>query len=207
MFSENCILLIKQGVNVTENMQQLYCDNLRLLHTICTSLGLSRDERDEFMQLAYLALADAVKVYVPDGKYSFLSYYRQCLRHQYFVYRLEMKYPMRVNQNTYRNTQYSTVLPLDVAVREANSDLDFIMAEDKLLAETVWNEVYAILTEENADIVFSYYGKGETYQTIGNRYGIGLNSVRKRVLRSLRLLRYSEQLRGIASDYYGIEVV
>lgn len=204
MFSEECIHKIQCGCNVQTNMQQLYSENLGLLHTICNSLHLSSDDRDEFYQFSYIALDKAVKAYDPRRGFSFLAYYRLCLRHEYYVYRLQMKFPVRLDQRAMHDHAVQESKAEWADYLEPENDDHYDLVEDAIIAKAIWQEVCSLLSKENADIVVCYYKKNETYSSLSKKYGICINAVRKRVLRSLKILQGSSILREIARDYYGI---
>lgn len=211
MFSEDRIFQIKNGINITENMQALYSENLGLLHVIGNELHLSKEDREDFMQLAYLALHDAIKAFSVDSEYSFLSYYRRCLRHTYFLYRLEMKYPTKLNQYSIKHAQSLNEnngvesVSFD-SISFPSTEGGFKKCEDRLICDVIWREINVSLTPINADILYRYYKRNQTYREIGNNYGICINSIRSRIIRSLRILKRSKILQEIAKEYYGIDV-
>ena len=209
MFSDEVILKIKNGENVQDNMQRLYCENLGLLHTICNSMQLISEDRDEFYQLAYLALHDAVNAYIENmesTKYNFIAYYRQCLRHAYYVYRLEMKYPVRINQKVYKEKTVSKDRIEYLSIYDIYTEYEYDLVEDRIIASAVWSEVNRLISDTNAEILIRHFRKKHTYREIGVDYGICSNSVRQRIVRSLHTLRCSHVLREIAQDYFGIYI-
>lgn len=197
-------------------MQQLYFDNLGLVYCIAGSLRLSEFDRGDILQIAYLALDKAVKVYRFDSEYTFVAYYRRCLVHEIYLHTLLMKYPFRVSHQEYKRLKQQEQQPVlllgnglecadQTDLSYASIDDAFIDVEHKILRESVWHVVESELTSENFFIISSLYRDGKTRRDLACILNIGYERVRMREIRSLRRLRKVAFLKEIAFDYFGIK--
>lgn len=82
MTNEELVTLIHAGTDVTENMSQLYQQNIPLIeqfiYPYMTSSGVI--EKQDFMQEAYFGLAEAVKGYEPSEEAKFMTYAEHYIR-------------------------------------------------------------------------------------------------------------------------------
>lgn len=209
MFDLSLVTEIKNGIRVKENMSKLYFENLNLIHTMANSMYLTDSDREDFLQMAYIALDKAVHVFKFDSGYSFLAYYRRCLVHEFYQHILLMRYPYRVTHKEHQHLKihgdglffhYDTAESLDLTL----VDTGFKEAEYQLLCDSVWNTVRSELNAKNYHVIVKLYKEGQSRREIANEMRIGYERVRLREIRSLQKLRRNSFLHELAMDYYGI---
>lgn len=204
MYQEELIEKIKAGVDVKHSYQQLFFSNYGLIYQMAEQYSTTGMCLDDCMQLAYVALHNAVQAYSGRSKYSFLSFFRRCLQHEFYVYKLEMCFPCRVPRSR-AGSRGCDKLPTGVALEEVEIhclDFEYRSVENQLLSEALWKIVDTVLTAENCYIVKERFVRQKTLQSIGKELGIGAERVRMREKRALKKLRENEQVREIARMYY-----
>lgn len=208
MINENLVAEIKAGINVKQNMELLYSSNLGLISTIANSWEVyDYDLRNDFFQLAYIALDTAVKSYDGTDGYSLMAYFRRCLLHEYYTYRLEMQFPLRVSRNAYR--EHKSALPafhLDNGVKQTFTVIDesYDKVEEEMLNDVLWSEVANSLSEENYFVIYERFKGEKTLREIACELQIGSERVRLREQRSLNRLRKNKNIQKLAYDYFEI---
>lgn len=75
MSNEELVIKIKQNINSTENLEELYKNNLPFLRSICKNYT-KYEEMEDLMQIAYLGIYEAVKRFEPEYGYKFMTYAR-----------------------------------------------------------------------------------------------------------------------------------
>ena len=196
---------IKNSENVKQNMLLLYNENKNFLFYMASVLKVSAESLDDFMQLGYLALVQAVRTY--NRMYSFSYYYSLYIRHEYYEYHLRMHFPVRVSHSFYKNNlDKSPLLTASVSLDYCTgaSFHEDSFEESSLVRIEVWTVVRDCVTELNYYIVQQRYINQRTFEDIGNELGIGKDRVRKRLVRCLAKLHDNKRLQEIALDYFNI---
>ena len=75
MSNEELVIKIKQNINPTENLEELYKNNLPFLRSICKNYT-KFEEMEDLMQIAYVGIYEAVKRFEPEYGYKFMTYAR-----------------------------------------------------------------------------------------------------------------------------------
>ena len=213
--NKNYIILIKSGINVKDNLLALYKSNLGFRIYIIKKCSIPASRYDDCMQLAYLALFDAVSNFKFIYKTSFINYYKKWLIHYFYDDMLKMGYPIKINRSLVNEIGETKWHPIDaISIDIINSkemyrieesiSLFTIMQKD--LKETIWNLIKEDLSEKNFYIIQQRYIHNRTLASIGDELGIGKERVRLRILRALKRLRKNKNLRQIAVDWFDIDV-
>ena len=166
-------------------------------------MNLTIADREEYYQTAFLALDDAVRAFSEKSQYSFMSYYRMCIKHRYYLYVLEMKYLVRLNATVTDKSNYKYIEKM-VETEQADIgelDLSFEQVEYCILADAVWCEVFSSLDYKNAWILQERYLRERTLNSIADELGIGCDRVRRRISRSLNRLRRNQTMKSLAQEY------
>lgn len=209
MFDLRLIDEIKKGRNVKQNMSALYFENLGIIHTLAGNFYLTEFDKEDILQMAYIALDGAVHAFRPGGGHSFLSYFRRCFLHECYQHTLLMKYPLKVPHKEFQKQKqagswsfyhYGSAGSLDFNVLDGG----FLDAELSVLRQSVWNTVRAELSEKNCYIITKLYRDGVSKRELAAELKIGYERVRLREIRSLKKLRENPFLREIAYDYFSI---
>lgn len=85
MTNEQLVMNIKAEINVSVNMEQLWQQNHRFIHTIAMKY-LGYAEIEDLEQEGYLALYDAVNGFNPEAGFRFLSYAEHWIRQRMVRY-------------------------------------------------------------------------------------------------------------------------
>ena len=201
MYREDVLKPLKEGISFKENMEILYTANVGLFVEMGTGFGFTDIPVDELLQIAYLALDNAVKVYTFESKYSFLSFFRKCFFHECYVFRLENNYTFKLNQYSYKVFKESDLEVLDCSsVCLAQLDKNFDSIESNLISEILWGIVDEQLTPKNSYILHERFKKNKTFKEIASILGIGSERVRVREISSLKRLRNNKDVQQLAKD-------
>jgi len=192
-----------------EKTNEFFLANYGMVLKFVSVFKVPAYERDDFCQLCFFAMLDALRAF-GEGKNTFLSYYRRCVMHQYFVYRLTMRYPFRVNRQVYSalsegDSTYPSVLS-DGAYSYYEMDGVFNAVEQEMLSGTVWEIVRQSTTGQQYAILYMHYRQGRTYRDIAAALGYTESQVKWKKKDAFCKLRRKRVLREIARDVYGIVV-
>lgn len=83
MTNEELVLCIQEGMNISENMLELWQQNRKFIHMIAKRFN-GKAEIEDLEQEGYLALYAAVDGYKPEYGYKFLTYAERCIK-QYMI--------------------------------------------------------------------------------------------------------------------------
>lgn len=204
MYREDLILPIKSGDLVKENMELLYTANLGLFIAMGTDLQLDRQhDLSDFLQIAYIALDTAVKVYKDNSGFPFISYFRKCLLHERYMQKMQISYPFKLNQYSYKNFLQDECSFVDIAsVDIATMDLEFERIEQQMLKQVLWQRISYILSDTNSYILQRRFIHNDTLVQLAAKLNIGSERVRLREKRSLNKLRNDTVICEIARDYF-----
>lgn len=207
-----CEYLIRQAKETAgkEEQQQLlgelFFANYGLVLTFEQSFKVQNDEREDFEQLCYLALVQAFNAYQLGSKNSFLSYYRRCILHQFYVYKLEMRYPVKMPREEFRAVENGE---LEVSLTDCQfnyGDLDdnLLCVEETMMSDVVWGEVEQVLAWNDVLLLKRRFCDEATYKELAEEFGVDPNTLRFKQHRLLIKLKKDTRLHEIARDFYGI---
>ena len=86
MSNEELVKQIQQGINETNNMEQLYNQNRGVIYKIAQKLAFNNDDIEDLLQEAYFGLCEAVKRYEDTAGASFISYASFWIRQVIILY-------------------------------------------------------------------------------------------------------------------------
>lgn len=205
MYQEDLVIKIKHKENVKENYRQLYYSNYNLINTFRKACGVRYSDVDDFNQLAFIALEKAVNAFNESSKFSFMAYFRRCLVHEYYLFRLEMHFPCKMTNSSYKEVKISdnTIAAIDICNVEIHQlDYQFSLVEKRMVADILWSTVTSVLSDKNSFIIKERFIRQRTLLDIGKELGIGAERVRQREKKALAILRVNEVICEIARDYY-----
>ena len=172
-----------------------YCFNI---------MSMDFNDHDDFQQLCYLALLEALNGYDLDKQTSFLAYWKYYILSEYFQFRLQMRYCMAISRTTYNSLK--SFSNINQIILSKYYEIDHYHIEDKcindVMFESIWEIVDADLSEKNAYILRQIYEEGRSLTSLSKELGIGVERVRQRKIRSLNRLRENVVLRGIYYAYF-----
>lgn len=190
---------IQEGVSVKENLNSLFLNSLAYINFLTRKLCVPAQDQDDFYQLSFLSLRQAVYNFNLKKFDSFTAYFRFYVIHNYYQYHLCMHYPLRLSAVTIKEFIYNSVELTD-NILDSKSQNDLLATEDELIKNTIWSLVLTKLDRKNADMIWLRYRCDMTYNKIGDLYGIGAERVRKRINRALNILKGDTQLKNIAKE-------
>lgn len=144
-------------------------------------------DAEDYFQLAYIALINAVREYDSNSGYNFLTYYKTYLNSEFYRFNHKVQFPFSCSFQDYRKliTKEKTV-SYDRFLR-VNS-IDTSIAENTIVEVETWEYLRRVLTPVNYKVMFDYFVRGKTMAAIGRELGIGKERVRQRKLRILKKL-------------------
>lgn len=198
-----CEYLLEDAKNGdADSLKQLYLANFGLVCKFYEVFGVKDGEKDDFNQLCYIALDSAVKAYCPNGINSFLSYFRRCVLHEFYAFKLLVRYPFRV--------PYLVEIPDVCSVDEVNEvtysvlDDSYNESEERMISAIIWNEVRKKLPYDDYVLLYERFVKSRSYSEIAEVLHKDSDKLRFRQRTVLRKLRKDSLLKEIAADFYGI---
>lgn len=209
MYCEYLLKEIKDGV--TSSKEQFFLANYSVLYCFAKDFHVRTWDYEDFFQLCYIAFEKAVESYSLHSVNSFLSYYRRCAMHQYFLYKLEMHFPIKIPKELYKQVSIDdtiTTVPFDSTYLELDDCL--LEVEKSLIKETIWTEVFKILGKSDTEFIYCRFVKGMSYiefsqmEKFKNMSNLQLRSKQSYLLRKLRR---SDALKIIATSFYGIKII
>lgn len=198
---------IQNSKDVCKNLQLLYDNNYGFIINYIKQYYHTEDSIEDFKQLAFLALIDAVNAFKLDSDYQFITIYKTWLNHYFYKYNLEMDYCCHVDAKTYKRLKsYSDRFESleNQQHEDEKASVDLYDVEEKMLKDFLWDEVRITLTETNYFIIRSKYCLGKSLAQIGRELHIGRERVRQRELRALHKLSLNANIKAIALDFYNI---
>lgn len=187
-------------------MLELYSNTMWYAKKLSYSYCWNNDVSDDFMQISYIALSDAVKSFKPGKQYPFLAYYRKWLIHYFYRYTLEMRFPVKVPRDVDIKTSISDSITerllMAMLTTTINSVSSFEKVELEILKEIIWERVDTDLSDENSRIIRGRFLELRTLSSLGEEFDIGAERVRLREIRSLKKLSHDETLQEIALNFF-----
>lgn len=192
--------LFYEAVNEVNEKRKLelaydvYFANLGITVEMMNSLHVRSSLRDDFLQVAYLAMVKSIQSYDKTSGFSTLSYYRMCVKHEgYLLWRKYM--------NEYLEEESS----LDAELLKSGNYKKMYSIDDGVIKlfmnEFLWERLHIILSEEDAAIVELRYLEKQTLKKIGEIYGISAERVRQRLILSYNKLKVDQGVREVACFY------
>lgn len=209
MYCEYFIEKIQNTEISSEKMQffgEFYIANFGLIQKFHTVFGVRKHEEDDFDQLCFFALIDAIDCY-EEGRNSFLSYFRRSVLHRYFMYRLEMNYPMRVGKRYYQDVKQNAPIScnLDSCLQGYyKMDEAFRTIESGTVSTAIWEIVKSRVSATEYRILVMRFCGQLKFREIGEVMGFTETQIKTKKNNAFRKLRNNKNLIGIARDFYGI---
>lgn len=168
---------------------EVYTANLRLIIEITSEYTRNPDRFEDLLQIAYIALDNACRYYKPESKYPPISYFRMCIKHEYF------KDWCKIHSNNEFVTE--KVVDLDY------TNIEFTeVAERRMMRELLWQTVNQELPDRCAITVRKRYKHADSLLKIGQSFGITQQGVSSILNKSMKILRQSEKIIEIG-QYFG----
>ena len=223
-FNLELINLIQNGIAVSYNLGRLYENNLGFIYEAMMNCNVSTnsDLAEDLAQIAFFAIYDSAIKYDITKGLSYLSYLNLWLIHYFFQELLRMKYSFRITNTAYyaakRIGKLSDFYAMDLSYLEKTEILDGIANGSLLytiryedfynnnLTKEFWKIVENSLSKMNYEIIVLRFKDRLKYAQIAEKYSIGKDRVRMRVIRSLRKLKNNVEIQVIAEDWYNIDV-
>lgn len=207
-----CEYLINEIKGQTEKeqmmllVQEFYFANFGILRSMRGSFRVRDSEEDDFYQLCFLAMLDALDAY-HECINSFLSFYRRCIMHHYYMYKLETRYPMRLSKGQFKHICDEGIETYNVEGMDfVELDTNFTVAENTLAADRIWGIVKSNVTPTEYLILSMKFKDDITYREVGERLGYLETQVKSKKNNAFRKLKKNKFLQDIACDFYDISV-
>lgn len=204
MYHEELVYRIKEQNEVEDGVLNLYLANYGLIYRFASDFRVPINDLEDFKQLCYFALLEAIRVFPKNSEYSFTACFRLCVRSAYSQYKLHSEYPVSITRWGVRKLTDSDMLPKKVTlegVRTPYLDYYFRVIEEREVKKSLWDRVNDVLSPKNALVLRMRYLDEKTYREIGEELGIGAERARMRHNRSLRRLRDDPVISEIAILY------
>lgn len=209
MYCEYLIDEIKKQTKKEQKMllvEEFYFANFGILRSMRNNFQVRPCEEDDFYQLCFLAMLDALDAY-HECVNSFLSFYRRCIMHQYYMYRLEMMYPMKLSRVQFKQLCEEGIGVCCVDGMDfAELDMNFTAVENSAAANSIWKVVKDSVTPSEYVILTMKFQEGITYREVGERMGYLETQIKSKKNNAFRKLRKNKFLQSVAYDFYSITV-
>lgn len=206
-----CEYLIREAKSFPEKkgdcLGQFFLANYGLVFKFSLSFGVQEQEKEDFVQLCYLALVQAVEAWQNDRLNSLLSYYRRCALHQFYVYKLEMRYPVKMSRVDFRTAESGEITFECTDYQSCYGDLDdrLCSIEQSLIRDAVWGEIDRVLQYRDALLLKRRFQDCAAYGELSKEFGEKASTLRFRQHHLLTRLKKNNNLRQLAKDAFGIQ--
>jgi RNA polymerase sigma factor (sigma-70 family) len=206
MYCEDLIFKVQNGEEAQNNLQQFYYANFGLVLKFMGLFNVREYEKEDFSQLCFIACMSAVKAYRRGTGNSFLAYYRRCILHEFYKYKLEMRFPVKVSQTDYQKVETEGIefyQQLD-GVLYAKLDDTFEKVEMGLASDALWSAVHDSLDSISERLIVRNYLERVPLKEVGAEMGMDFKEVRRVHQAALRTLKRNTSIREIAKYFYNI---
>lgn len=208
MYREDLIPAIKKGINVSENLQIFYYSNFGLIKRFKAIFGVRPSEEEDFEQLCFIACHKAVQAFDVTHGDSILSYYRRCVQHEFYMYKLETRFVLHVPRDKYKDAVNQGLgFPEDldsIVYSYARMDENLEKVENDCIASILWEILREDLDDFSYELIYRNYKKRESMTSLSRDLGIEYIELRKLQRKALRRLRADERVQKCAQSYFGI---
>ena len=223
-FNLELVNLIQNDIAVSYNLERLYENNKGFIYEVMGNCNISANSNlaEDLAQTAFFAVYDSAIKYNASKGLSYVGYLNLWLIHYFYQELIRMKYSFRITNTAYyaakRLGRLSDFYAMDLSYLERSQILDGIADRSLLytiryediysnaLAKEFWKIVENSLTKMNYEIILLRFRDNLKYAQIAEKYNIGADRVRMRVIRSLKRLKYNTDIQIIAEDWYNIDV-
>lgn len=206
MFDEKLLETVSLE-NYCSVVADIYISNLGLTHTIMLDFGVPENLQDDFKQLAYFALCDAVRVYLLDWQHSLLAYYRRCLLQVSYELKMRQGLPITLTR-TANNRIRSGDLVMKFCEYDAMTlpyiDTELLYSERRVLQDELWQYLATVVSSKELDMLRFRFVDNMSLREIGCNTGMNPTKVKRTINRILRYLRGLERMYEFYVDY-GLE--
>lgn len=186
--------------------EQFFLGNRSLLFCFMKDFRVKERDRDDFLQLGYIAFNQAIESYQFGGLNTFLSYYRRSVLHHYYLYKLNMCFPSKISFEDYKEVltngfDYKKFINLSYF----DYDERLTEVEDAIISKIVWEEVSRIVGEYWCKFLRLRFVEGKSHEEVAELFNLDeKNKLQSRSKQSylLKKLRKSKLLRRIAKDCF-----
>lgn len=187
-------------------LEQLYVSNIRFITKCFYQMSINGKDFDDFKQLAYFAMLTALHSYNATLGYSFRTFWRYYIMHEYYQYRRLMFYPVALTRGEYEALRCTDEIGNYILKRlNDGKNPKYDHAVYNYVSRQVWTVVRTVLDETNAYVICQHYHEGRSLRSIANDLHIHPESVRKRKVRSLEKLQKCNALKSIYDAFYSEE--
>ena len=200
--------LIFQASGDSDKIMELYNNNYGFLFNYARKYAGSNQYLEDFLQLGYEALVQAVNNYVNarERKYDFISFYRVWLNHYFFRFNCSMQNCVRIPENDFTKLRDNYVTlefeEDEVSLQDCTDTEEIIFNND--LHQLLCQEMSRSLDTRSCYIMEEVYFNERSMASVGRDLGISRDAVRKRVLKAKEILKNNENMQIIARDYLGV---
>lgn len=199
---KNLILLAKNGdTGASETLFLKYSKFIEYCYGI---MCVDKNDHDDFKQLTYIALVEAIRGFDLSRQTSFIAYWKYYILSEYYQFKLQMHYCTSISRGTY--TSLKSFSDINQIILDRLYTQNVYQIDDKcindIMYESIWGIVDSVLTDKNSYILKQIYVKERTLTSIAKELEIGVERVRQRKIRSLEKLHENLVLRGIYYSYF-----
>lgn len=173
-----------ESVEVTDFITavgEVFMANQGIVHSIANDLNVPEYLQEDFFQIAYFALLDAVSVYRKNRKYSLLAYYRRCLLNAKFNLMLESGCAIKLTRRGYEKLRDKGEAIFTVEYNDSiglkYTEKAFEERERRLLDKRLWEIVRTSVTDDEWLLLQLHFVNKLTYKEIAKRCEMSYSTV------------------------------
>ena len=202
MDEKELICLCKKGDK--SSLETLYVNNIKFITKCFHQMSMNNRDFDDFKQLSYFAMLSAVDSFNEQTGFSFRTFWRYYILHEYYQYRRLMFYPVALTRGEYEALRCTDNIGAFIIQRLCdNSNPKYDLDTYEYVVNQIWSIVCKVLDSKNAYVICQHFREGRSLKSIAKDLGIHPESVRKRKVRSLERLRHCGALKSVYDTFYG----
>lgn len=210
MYCEYLLQQIVENQN-KELIAEFFIANYGLVYSFEKAFGVPEVEKEDFRQLSFVAFSDAAKYYKPNTKNSFLSYWRRCMLHEYYLYKLNTRYPLSIPRSAYQEFKNDGIAAAEAVYQRYCTATTYYQVDDTLTqieneccSKTLWSIVEDTVGDFGSAILKEHFICNKTLAVISEELHCSATTITTEYNKAIRRLRKNKRLRSLASDMYGI---
>lgn len=214
MYCEDLIFDVKEGINPGENLEQFFYANFGLVKFFQKAYGVRNEEFEDFSQLCFIACMNAIKAYKKGTSNSFLSYYRRCVLHEFYEYKMEQRFPYKVNRedakilsaNGFCCIEYSDIVQ-SFGKEYLFTDLDenYNESEKRMMARLLWELVEEQVDTTAVNFLQDKFIHKMSYRELALKHSIEPSRVYNYYAKLLKKLKRSSDLKELADVWWSCQ--
>lgn len=198
MYNEELLIRAQNCSDKKERAELLgkfYTVNIGLIVNLMNEYCKKDSLKEDFLQVAYIAVEETCKSYKCDSGYSMLAYYRTWVKHEsYKLWLLNGGKEPFMSESAETGNLYNAEYKKSY---EASKTV-----ERKFMRELLWERVDALLTEREAGILRQRFVKEQTLVCIGDEYDISVERVRQLISRSCKNLHNDVEVQAVGRYFH-----